>query len=321
MDIASYIVFFLAGLALIVKGGDLFVDASLNFSKKTKIPTIIVGATIVSVATSLPEFIISIIASVKGSFGLAVGNSVGSIIFNSALICGLSALLLPTRISKKSSVVKYLLLIFSCLVLFVFGLNNNISQTESIVLVLIGLLFFILSILNIKKEPSSKENNTNTPSIFKILVCFVLGASFIGFGAYLLVEYITKLATSFNIPEDVIAVTIIAVGTSLPELITTISSIKKKNAQLGIGNIIGTNIINIAFLIGISGLISGTSGLPITDLTLKISIPMIILSSLILSLPIILKSKTYHWQGLLLLSLYIAYFALVVFLTLAKVNI
>ena len=300
---------------LIVKGGDFFVESSIAIAKKTKIPSVIIGATLVSVATTLPELLVTTIASAKGSFDLAVGNAVGTIICNAALILGIGFILIPGNTDKKQYSKKIGYLVFVNFILFVFALNYNIAWWEALILFLIFCGFFAMNIFeaktNLNPTPNTKEESF---VLWKILLMFVIGAFGIGVGAYLLVEYGSMLASILGVSEYIIGIVFVALGTSLPELVTCLQSIKKKNSGLTIGNIIGANIINCSLLIGISGLFSGQNGLSLSAKTLWFSLPIMIFSTFIIALPIVFKGKTYRIQGILLLTLYISYiFALIAF--------
>ena len=268
--IALYSLIFVVALLCVIKGGDLFVDSSITLAKRSKIPTIIIGATIVSLATTLPELIVSCIASSQGSYDLAVGNAVGSVICNTALIAGLSMTFLPVAMKEKTSPLKYILLILSAILIMIFGFdkdfNFSISWRQALIIELI-FVFYILFIsldavkqhkLNKSKIKSnnlsiiaSAQNQANSehiqeiyPKLIVSLAVFVFGAILVALGAWGLVESAKYLCSAIGINESIVGLTIVAIGTSLPELITTINSIRKKNAELGFGNIVGANILN-----------------------------------------------------------------------------
>ena len=376
MLIISIIVFILA-LILVIYGGDMFVDSSIVIAKRFKIPTIIIGATIVSIATTLPELIVSTISAAQGAYDLAVGNAVGSIICNTALIGGLSMAVMPSIMKEKTSSTKYLLLITSCFLLLLcgFGTNTtfNISWIEALIFEVLFVIYMLFNVYDAmcqmtgkkglqaiirkkQKENEQLENltvlqNVDTqdigvenpgetkiklekqeekivvkteekfPKLYITLLFFILGAGMIALGAFALVESAKYISATIGISEALIGLTIVAVGTSLPELITTITSIKKKNSELGYGNIIGANIINLTLLIGTSGLVSGSSGLPISFWTYAVSIPLVCALSLIFVLPLMFKNRSYRTQGIILLTIYALYMAFLITMTLCGITI
>lgn len=315
------LLFFAIGLVLIIKGGDYFVNSAVAFAKKTKIPTVIIGATIVSIATTLPELIVSSIAAYKGDFGMAVGNGVGSVIANTALICGLSIACLPS-IVKKDSVARYLTIIFCAIFLIVASLNFQIELYESIILIVLFVAFMVINVLDAKKKKGTQdesqiEGDAELVSLGKIIPLFILGALAIAFGAMTLVDSASNLAKMIGISDEIIGLTVVALGTSLPELTTTLISIKKKESALGYGNIIGANIINLTLLVGLSGVLSG-SGLPISKESVFLNLPLMLVVIFIFVLPLLFKSRTYRWQGVSMLCIYLAY---MVYLVLTALNV
>ncbi|MBR1987681.1 MAG: calcium/sodium antiporter [Clostridia bacterium] len=327
-----YIGIFVLSLILVIYGGDIFVDNAVKIAKKSKIPIVIIGATIVSIATTLPELIVSSIASAQGVFGLAVGNAIGSVICNTALIGGLSMAVLPTKIKEKSSSFKYYMLLFSLLILFLSGFdskgNYNISLFESIVLFIMFVLFISFNIIDASKQKKRKvdpddytiiENKDDEKPVedkFILLISlFLLGSVMVALGAFGMVESAKFIASNMGISETVIGLTIVAVGTSLPELVTTITAVRKKNSELGYGNIVGANILNVLLIIGTSGILAGKVGLPIMKYTFLFCIPIAIVMGAIFLVPLICKNRSYRWQGILLLTLYIIYIITLVVLT------
>jgi len=328
------IVLLILGIALLIIGGNWFVSSAIDFGKKTKIPSIIVGATIVSIATTLPELLVSTISAAKGSFGLSIGNAAGSVICNTALIAGLSIAFMPTVLKEKDNPIKYAILILSTVLLFVFAISFNanyvITWYEACVLLATFILFMTINIieaknttkqlkleaLNKKKKPSQEETTENL-KWWKIILFFILGAAGVAGGAILTVNNAEEIARAIGISDTFIGLTIAAIGTSLPELVSTIISIKKKNSEIGYGNIIGANILNLTLVVGLSGVISGATGLALSTLTFAVSLPFVILISLVFLVPIMTKQRTYRWQGILLLSLYACY---MIYLIVATIN-
>lgn len=318
MNIFLAVIILIASFALIIWGGDLFVNSSVAIAKKLKVPTSIIGATLVSIGTTIPEILVTIFSITNQASDVAVGNAVGSVIFNGCVIGGI---LLATTILiiKDGWHFDYLLLILALVASFVLGLSGKIGIVGSCFLLVIFVTFVTINIVNAvknKTEESVNETNQNNRPLWFYFLIFVIAAAMVGVGAYFMVEAAKYLAKLAGLSELFIGLTIVAFGTSLPELITTINSIRKKEPGLGLGNIIGANIINSTLLVGLTGALSG--GLPIDIETMYVTLPVAIVSTLILLLPPLIKKKTYKWQGFALLGLYVVYY---VFLILNAVGV
>ena len=351
MQIFLNILLLVLGIVVVIYGGDIFVNASIRIGQKLKIPHIIIGATIVSLATTLPEFIVSTISASQGAYGLAVGNSIGSVICNTALICGLSLAIVPSVVKEKG-IMKYLILLVAVIMLFLFSINKNVSVAESIVLFASFIVFIAINVveavkktkqeqeikiksnddqkINIEKKNDQDKNNDSKQeteeelkpqNIWFTVLLFIIGAGMIAGGAWSMVQGSTFLCSAIGISDALIGLTVCAVGTSLPELITTITAIKKKTASLGYGNIIGANILNITLITSCCGFIAGKNGLTLTNQNFIIDFPIAILVSILFVLPLIFKNKTYRWQGVTLLSIYAVYIIGSILLEVLKVQI
>lgn len=296
------------GLAFIIKGGDWFVDSAIWMAKITKIPPFIIGATIVSLATTVPEVLVSVIATAQGSTDLALGNAIGSIIANIGLIMGISLFVAPPKQVSKDFVTKGLYMVGSAIILIVLSLDGLLSKGQSIILwVLLG-GFFVLNILSGKKEIIEDED---LPKKNYILL-FILGAISVVIGARLLVDNGVAIARALDISEAIIGLTIVAVGTSLPELVTTITALIKKNSNLSLGNIIGANVMNILLVIPASTLVS-EAGLVMRRQTVVQDIPFSLLFMLIAMIPPMIFKRFFKWQGILLLVTYALYLIITIF--------
>jgi cation:H+ antiporter len=319
MEQIGVIIFFILGLLAIIKGGDWFVDASIWIAKVTGIPSIIIGATIVSFATTLPELLVSTNATLKGVTDIAIGNAIGSTICNIGLIAGIIILLRPEAVHRRMFSRKSYLMIGVTLVVAVFSLDNVMTRWESIVLLMGVVLFFRVNIKSYKEIPMKDKQlmSTSRKEVIGAVTKFILGSFLIILGSNLLVDNGIILARIFNIPEAVIGLTLIALGTSLPELVTGIMSIVKKDSAIGLGNIIGANILNIAMIIGTSGLIAKEElHMTLTDIdilglefsavpqTLLFDLPVSLVFMLIMVLPGIIWGKMFKRQGYALLALY-----------------
>lgn len=322
MDLFITIALFILGLVMIVKGGDWFVDASIWIARVTKIPSIIIGATIVSFATTLPELIVSTSAVMKGSTDIAIGNAIGSAICNIGLVSGLILILKPMMVNKKFFGRKGLLMIGVTILFASLVTDNILNKYESIILFSTIILFFYINIKAYKDTFSGDDEKIVivNKKIINNVVKFILGAILIVLGSNLLVDNGITLARLINVPESIIGLTLIAFGTSLPELVTGITSVVKKDSSIGIGNILGANILDIAAILGISGMISKSDMvMTITDInifslsiknisqTLYFDVPFLLLIMLILVLPGIITGKMYKKQGYAIVISYVVY--------------
>ncbi len=318
------ILFFIAGLACLIKGGDWFVDGATAIAKKFKIPEILIGATVVSIGTTLPEVMVSAQAAAKGSASISYGNAIGSIICNSALIAAITLAVKPAKVDKKPL---RLPVIFFFIAAAFYAFNayyfGSFSRTTGILLLVTFLvyMFFVIrqAITKMKKgevEEKPEEEEEEAPeSIPVALLLLVFGAAIIAFGANLLVDNGIIIAHKIGIPESVIALTFVALGTSLPELVTAITSLVKGHGALSLGNIIGANIFNLVLVSGLAITINPfdvpNDKAPIAGMnpSLLIDVPLVFIVMMILTLPAVFKGKLYRLQGILLLLLYFAYLA------------
>ena len=299
---------FLIGLLFICKGGDWFVDASTYIARAFGIPKYIIGATIVSFATTMPEMIVSVAAALKGSSVMAIGNAVGSVSANTGIILGISLICLPAAIRREEYLMKNLLYL-GCLVMLLISFQDNIfSPSDSILLILSGILFLSMNVKNAVKTRMEKEQKRIVKKeLTKNLIYFVLGAAAIVAGSHLLIQSACEIAKQLHISEDIISVTILAMGTSLPEFVTTITAIIKKESALSVGNIVGANVIDTAFILPVCTLITGEHLSVGTQMKL-IDLPICLILSAIALLPMLFRQKIGRQDGIIVLLIYIAYF-------------
>ncbi len=315
MEIALLFILFLAGLLLIIRGGDILINSGIKMVEVTGISEVIIGATVVSLATTMPEMCVSWIAITEGAYNLAVGNGLGSMICNISLTLGVFLFLKPNFKVKGSVVVKSVLLLFVTLLLTMFSLNRILGKLESYILILTCFLFFAYNIKQAKREQRSvsKTNaKANIKQILKIAAGVVIGGSFIYLGAEMLVANGQELAYFFNVDPQIIGITVIALGTGLPELVTVLTAIKKDNPALSLGNIIGANILNSTLLFGVGGLLAtkfGSLTLPIGAIIF--SLPVLILCGVVLLVPILKNGRCNKKQGITLLLTYFAYILII----------
>ena len=312
------IVLFLGGLALICVAGDKFVDAAVAIAKRLKIPEIVVGATIVSLGTTLPEILVSTTAAVGSAQSpeISVGNALGSIICNTALIAGIGQLIRPTKEVKKGSVGWRMIFFVATVVLLFVSVIASPARSDGfvgtigrIVGVVLLLGFCLYSFLSVKWRDSDEaeelEENEKIMPLWGALLMLVISAAALFVGAKLLVENGQVLARKLGVSERVIAVTMIALGTSLPELVTTVSSAIKGSGDVGLGNIIGANLFNMLLVIGLPATITGD--VAFTRQALFLDLPLALLAMVALIIPMLIRKKGSRIQGGLLLLGYIGY--------------
>lgn len=318
MTVFVTILLFLIGVALIVKGGDIFVDAASWIAEISGIPKLIIGATIVSIATTLPENIVSCMAAAQGKIDMSIGNAVGSVTANIGLIMAISILCMPSAIKRKDYLVKSVLMLLASAVIVVGGFFGKLNLPLVILLIVILAVFIYenvhSAIVANSKEKSEqigiKEKKIATKKDIVInILKFVLGAAGIVFGADLLVDNGSELARLVGVSERIIGVTIIAIGTSLPELVTTITAVIKKQSSLSLGNILGANILDLTMILPLSSLFSGQA-LPISSSSAMFDLPACLLVGAIAIIPTLITSKFKRWQGFALLSVYAVYMVL-----------
>lgn len=305
---------FAIGALMIIKGGDWFVDAASWIAGALRIPTFIIGATIVSIATTLPEMLVSLMAAAEGKVEMAVGNAVGSVTANTALIMAVAMLGMKIVCPRKGYWKQFALFITAAAALYVFSLPGELNVIGCVVMALIFVVFLIQNVRSAKAqgEDDIPPQAQDGKGAGKYIALFVIGAVGLAVGSQLLVRSGSTLATLFGVPERVIAVTLVAVGTSLPELVTTITAILKKQSSLSVGNILGANIIDLSLILPLSALVSGKA-LPVAGNLLALDFPFCLGVTLLASVPILLREKASKVQGAALLAVYAVYLWLVIF--------
>jgi cation:H+ antiporter len=307
MSLWIAVLVFLAGVVLVVKGGDLFVDAASWIARAAHIPPFIVGATIVSFATTLPELIVSVMASLEGKNDMAVGNAVGSVTANTGLILAIALIFMTVVAPRARYWRQCVLLIAAAGVLWLGSLQGTMAAWANVALFVVFVGFMALNVMDAKDEPGENETVEETSGSFpKHIGLFLVGAAMIVLGSELLINGGSSLAEALGVPERVIAVTMVAIGTSLPELVTTLTAIRKKEANLSVGNIIGANIIDLSLILPICSLVSG-GGFTVSTQCLQIDFPACMMITLVAIVPLLLKEKGYKVQGVVMLLLYGAY--------------
>lgn len=327
MEIALAVLLFIIGIVLIVKGGDFFVDAASWIAEVSGVPKLIVGATIVSLATTLPEMLVSVMAAVQsraeGSASMvemSIGNAVGSVTANIGLIMAISLLCMPSVIKRKDYLLKSILMLLATGVLVAGGLYGKISLPFSLVLLVIFVIFIVENVKSalsaMRSGGEAEQKRKEKPAKNEVLINlikFVVGAVGIVVGARLLVDNGSLLAAYAGVSERVIGVTLVAVGTSLPELVTTITAVVKKQSSLSLGNILGANILDLTLILPLSALVSGQS-LPVSAAAARVDLPACLLVGVIAVVPALIASKFKRYQGAALLAVYVCYVGITCFL-------
>ncbi len=311
MEIWLALLLFGVGTLLTVKGGDWFVDAAGWMSDVTGIPKVVIGATVVSFATTAPEYFVSLIAILKGSNDLSVGNAVGSLIANLGIAFALLAAFIPDKIHDRLFGAKGGMMIAATAALWIFCRNGAISAWEGAALLLFFLVSVLIDIKYARQGKNRHERKTTTPREIALNIGkFLVGAAIIVWGSSLIVDSACQIALFLGVSETLVGLTIVAVGTSLPEIVTSIAAVVKKQNALSIGNIIGANIIDATLILATGAFVSG-GRLVVSPATAKVDLPVALVLMLLAVVPTAIGRKIYRWQGILLIGGYLAYLGLI----------
>ncbi len=319
------VLLFALGLVMLIKGGDWFVDSASGIARRFKLPELLIGATVVSIGTTLPEVMVSAQGAMAGSGGMAYGNAIGSIICNTSLIAALTVAIKPGKVERRSLLLP--VSFFFLAAAFYMGvayITGEFSRVVGVVLLGLFIVYMVSTFLQMKHTPSTDldgyvdeeapapEVPEKKTSLGKDLLFLVIGAALIALGANLLVENGTAIAQRLGVPDTVIALTFVALGTSLPELVTAITSLVKGHGALSLGNIIGANLFNLVLVSGVSTVISPfpvpsestMGGMPAS---LVLDLPVMLGVMLILIVPTLIRGKLSRVQGIGLLCIYAAF--------------
>jgi cation:H+ antiporter len=299
----------LSGILLLLFGGDWLVKASIDIALRAKISLLVVGLTVVSFATSAPELLVSLNAALNGHMDISFGNVVGSNIANIALILGLTAMVFPVRVSERTMRVDWGIMMIVPILLLAFLMGGGLVFWQALILVIILIAYNVFQIRSSRKQlkAAAPEDDQNLLKLWQMIGYLAIGVAALKFGSEFLVKGAVNLATTWGISERVIAVTIVSIGTSLPELAASLMASFKGKQDLSIGNLIGSNIFNILAVLGITGLVVE---LPLkSSALLSYDFPWLILISLII-FPLMryfTRGTITRWQGFLMFSLYMVY--------------
>lgn len=304
------VLFILVGIVLVLWGADRLTDGAVAVAEKMKMPQIVIGLTIVAMGTSMPEFCVSLVSALKGTTDLAVGNIVGSNIFNTLLIVGVSAWVAPMTILKSTVRKDIPFALFASIILFIMCLDDNISRLDAGILFVLFLVFMYVTLKSAKPKEDdttaktdSIEDNKKPMAAWLSIVWIIVGLACLIGGSNLFVEGATKVAEHIGVSEAVIGLTIVAGGTSLPELATSVVSARKGNSGIAIGNVLGSNVFNILAILGVTGVITPMHLQGITMLDLS----MMVVSTLLVWLFSFTKYKIARWEGIVLTIVFIGY--------------
>ena len=322
------IMLFVVGLVLLIKGGDWFVDGATGIAHRFKMSELLIGATVVSIGTTLPEVMVSATSAFQGYGDIAYGNAIGSIICNAALIAALTMAVRPSSVNRKLLVLP-VVFFFGAVAIYISAVYffGRFSRLIGVTLLLVFVTYTVVSILfanrvtdevpetpEVETDPSAIDDPAKVRPLWAELIFLAVGGAAIAFGADLLVDNGRIIAEAIGIPEAVVALIFVSLGTSLPELVTAITALAKGHSALSLGNIIGANLLNLTLVTGVAATVqpfappvdNTVAGIPSS---LVIDIPVMLLVMLILVVPTMLRNKASRVQGILLLSIYVAFCA------------
>ncbi len=312
------VLLFLLGFVLLIKGGDWFVDGAVGIAHRFHLSELLIGATVVSIGTTLPEVMVSSQAAALGNSGISYGNAIGSVICNTSLIAALTVAIRPTSVNKKS--LRLPVAAFFLAALLYAGIAytaGNFARWNGLLFLCLFAAYMILTIRQMKTQPEGAETAEEDESakerpLWQELAMLVVGAAAIAWGANLLVENGTLIAAALGVPDSVIGLTMVALGTSLPELVTAVTALVKKRSALSLGNIIGANLFNIVLVSGMAitirpFAIPAEKTLAGMNASLLVDLPLMFVVMALLCLPTLREGKLKRWQGIVLLCLYAAF--------------
>ena len=294
-----YIIF---GIAMVLWGAGKLTDGATAMASRMQVPPMVIGLTVVAMGTSMPEFFVSLVSALKGTGNLAAGNVVGSNIFNATLIVGATALVAPMAIAKSTVTKDIPFAVLASVLLVLLGLDGNISRMDAALLFAVFIAFMVCTVRSARKGGGNNENVKEMP-VWRAATFFLLGLACLIVGSNLFVDGATKVASLLGVSDAVIGLTVVAGGTSLPELATSIVAARKGQCAIAMGNVIGSNVTNILMIIGITGIISPMeiSGISWIDLT------VMLVSMALLWMFSFTKYTVARWEGALIVAMFACY--------------
>ena len=311
------VLLFIVGLLFLIKGGDWFVDGASALARRFHLPELLIGATVVSIGTTLPEVMVSTMSAVSGHGEIAYGNAIGSVICNAALIAAITIAVRPGKVDPKTLKTPVIFFFIAaaiyCVAAYGFG---KFTRPMGFLMLAMFAAYMVANVRQMKNAPAEEHaEEEDLMPLPKTLILLVVGAAAIAVGANLLVDNGTLIAQALGVPESVIALTFVALGTSLPELVTAITSLAKGHGSLSLGNVIGANVFNLVLVSGMSITVSPfsipqNSTIMGINSSLVMDLPVMFAVMLLLTVPALLKGRLSRWQGVLLLCIYAAFCAI-----------
>ena len=318
MNMLLPVLLFLLGFVALIKGGDWFVDGAVGIAHRFHLPELLIGATVVSIGTTLPEVMVSSQAALEGNSGISYGNAIGSIICNASLIAAITMAIKPGKVNKNTFLLPTAFFFIAAVIYTLIAYTaGQFLRWQGLLFLVIFVVYMIWSTIHMKKHPEDaeeeeEEEETKQRALWLELVLLVVGAAVIAVGARLLVDNGTLIAQALGVPDSVIGLTMVALGTSLPELVTAITSLVKGHGALSLGNVIGANLFNIVLVSGMAISINPFA-IPTEKLlagqnaSLLVDVPVMWFVMLIMAIPSIITGKVKRWQGIVLLLTYVAF--------------
>ncbi|CEN80841.1 CaCA family Na /Ca antiporter [[Clostridium] sordellii] len=313
----SYILLII-GFIILIKSADFFVNGASSIAKALRIPTIIIGLTIVAFGTSAPEAAVSVTAALKGNNDIAIANVVGSNIFNLLAVIGIASMIKPVKVQKTTILKEFPFILLSSLVLLILShdtkfqgySNNELTKSDGLMLLALFSIFmyYLLEMAITSKEDMQVEQGSKKESIPKSLMISLLGIIGIIFGGQVVVDSASNIALSIGMSENLVGLTIVSIGTSLPELVTSVVAAKKGESDIAMGNVVGSNIFNILFVLGISAFINPISVHPIVFVDMFIMFIISIIAYIFATT----KREVNKFEGLLMVLIYISYMVFII---------
>lgn len=293
----------IVGFILLIKGADYFVIGSSAIARLLKVPSVIIGLTIVAMGTSAPEAAVSITAGLSGSNELALSNVIGSNIFNLILIVGVCAIIKPFIVDSSIMKRDFPLAIIASVILFIFLQDGKLSRLEGIILLTLMAIYLLFTVMSALRNPVEDGMENHTLPMHSCLFYIVIGLIGIIFGGDLVVDSACSIAAAFGLSETLIGLTIVAIGTSLPELVTSVTASRKGKSGLALGNVVGSNLFNILFILGLSSTIHPIAADPLA----LIDIPLLIISTAIVFVYCKIQKNMGRFMGTLCVAAYVLY--------------
>ena len=308
------VLLFIVGLLFLIKGGDWFVDGASSLARRFHLPELLIGATVVSIGTTLPEVMVSTMSALSGHGEIAYGNAIGSVICNAALIAAITIAVRPGKVDPKTLRTP-VAFFFAAAAIYCFAayVMGRFTRVLGLMMLAMFVAYMVVNVKQMKNAPAEEPaEETEAMPLSKTLLLLVVGAALIAVGANLLVDNGTLIAQALGVPESVIALTFVALGTSLPELVTAVTSLVKGHSDLSLGNVVGANVFNLVLVSGVSVTLAPftipqSNTLFGINSSLVMDLPVMLAVMLILTLPALLKGKLNRAQGILLLAVYAAF--------------